>query len=673
MQRGEPPAASAPAGEAQSSAAPLHRDEPSRRAHEDDDMVRSLAKPLPPTPASAMPSRRPGPRKRERALAASLTGRVAERGHSEASTWASSPFLVTRSSRDQCDVVVPPRGPVAAPAPHGETSSQQLDAPLPTEPASRQQSHRRRSLSVPDLRARGRQQRQELPPVPFRSQSRARSIRSLVPPSLRSRKDPGSSSSSPCQHRTNGTPKSRYRVTGGFYASLMTPRPDVFLAGASSASEADSDISSEPDLIIQMPNSSSPAPSRPLRFVETRNRLRPCSSDDEAERSSMQRVLREMDESQAERAAWSDSAIRGVAYSLSARLAERDARRARRRLRQSSGEVRPRTRSRTASRRAAGGATDSETDSAPSWRADKGLFSRRTTPRRTPGRGRRSVTTQPLVLPGGPADSVPQESPPVPTSFQPFHFPGPRSSRSTSARASEDGPRTSLSQSLRRFARRPDSKVRASHSMSTLNEGAPRHVLGRPIRHVRQAASTSTTHSLPFAPPFTNAKGYWNDSLGECSGEAISTPQRFGSPGRKASVVSQNAFLTLPPHLHHLLRTPVDSGVPQSRPTADSFEQPFASPSARQAAELALLLAERLGEDSPASPQQTPQPARCPRSHPFAKAADLDTAPVDPMDAADALEHESTPRSISSDLPVFEDLSNLVRFHFDFQRTSRRI
>lgn len=199
--------------------------------------------------------------------------------------------------------------------------------------------------------------------------------------------------------------------------------------------------------------------------------------------------------------------------------------------------------------------------------------------------------------------------------------------------------------------------------MSSLNDGTPRRVLGQPIRHVRQAASASTADSVAFAPPFTNVKDFWYDSADEdYTGEAISTPQRFGSPGRKASVVSQNAFLALPPHLHHLLRTPEEASVPQRQPAEDSFEQPFASPSARQAAELTLMLADRLGESSPACTPQTPQPAKLPRQLPFALAnvTSLDISRSERMQSPAALEHDSTPRSMSSDMPVFEDLSNLV-------------
>ncbi|GAA5874152.1 hypothetical protein JCM3774_006752 [Rhodotorula dairenensis] len=117
-------------------------------------------------------------------------------------------------------------------------------------------------------------------------------------------------------------PKSKAnRVLGGVYGAIALARPRVVIVDASLADES----SDGPELVISV-RRDNPSPQPSVRFLAEPHKPAPArsASDDEAAQSSMRRVLRETEDLQGERAAWSDSAVRTVAYDLSARLAERD-------------------------------------------------------------------------------------------------------------------------------------------------------------------------------------------------------------------------------------------------------------------------------------------------------------------------------------------------------------
>lgn len=482
--------------------------------------------------------------------------------------------------------------------------------------------------------------------------------------------------SSLCSHRRpegkqSPTKRPRTRVAGGLYAAITFARPNLIVTDAGT-----SDSSDGSELIIRRP---ARAPSRPVRFEERLpppQRIQDSSDDEAAERPTAARILRENEESQSEREAWSDSAIRSFGHALSARLAEGDLKRARRRRATSQG------RREELARRRDSAAEHSESEAETSRPS---LFRRRSAVARASGRSTPRSRTRAASLASAHAhEIVPEASPPVPTSFEPFHFGTRRTSRSTSRRSSEDqtsSHRSKISDSLRHIAKRTRPGVRPVVSLPALQDIGPRQFHGRTIRHLRPAASVSGLSASPTTSSGRNGDRSSYSSSGSRPGQAITAPRVLGSPGRKASIGSQNAFLTLPPHLHHLLRVPETGDLVPSRPAPlaprlgrirsvpalrreSSGLAAFADAAAREEAELALALAASL--DSPAARGDLDRKS-------------LERRGVDPVAGTGQIDHPfarrpssglpssrsttgGTEGSSSSDLPVLDDVSNLVSF-----------
>ncbi|GAA6012006.1 hypothetical protein JCM10207_003458 [Rhodosporidiobolus poonsookiae] len=312
----------------------------------------------------------------------------------------------------------------------------------------------------------------------------------------------------------------------------------------------------------------------------------------EADRSSVRRVLLENEASRAERAAWSDSATKALGYGLSVRLAELD--RGRRDEGRSAAAEKRRMEKRRVrqevARRKAREAAESE--------GDEIVGGRR--------RRKRSASTSRLQVPG--STSAPEASPPMPTSFEPFSQFGRKlslsrtrsRSKSRSQRPSEGGAAGTTAQAssggdgiglgivgaLKRKVSISDSRRPSASTGPGQHEGptTPRAVTvrGQPIRHLRTSNSVDSLYdranvaagpagltALYDSPPMPPSSGVFEAALVEQYGEALVGPDE-PSPTkgemRRPSVVTQNAFLSLPPHLHHLLRSPERNKYAPSRP-----------------------------------------------------------------------------------------------------------
>ncbi|BGP16098.1 hypothetical protein JCM10213v2_004092 [Rhodosporidiobolus nylandii] len=356
---------------------------------------------------------------------------------------------------------------------------------------------------------------------------------------------------------------------------------------------------------------------------------------DPFDQSSVRRVLRENEASRAERAAWSDSATKALGFGLSVRMADRErarrdgAKSAAQQLRKQ--EVK-RVREDVARRKRQQAGADSETegDTARSRRFRSGSS-------RVPG------------------DAGPHPSPPMPTSFQPFTSIGrklsfKRRSRSRDRRASEtgavsDGFGLGIYHAMRK--KRSGSDVRrpsadsATAAGSAVEPTTPRTatVRGQPIRHLRASNSVDSLYERANgAPGVAGRTLVYDEPVAVQIGEAVSPPPDQASPAqgerRRPSVQAQNAFLSLPPHLHHLLRSPERTRFTPSRPpppiptfllspSADQLQQVhdkrtlvaspslpvlserdshrLSSSSSASAARLSLALEEHLRQDQPST------------------------------------------------------------------------
>ncbi|GAA6027215.1 hypothetical protein JCM8097_002492 [Rhodosporidiobolus ruineniae] len=297
----------------------------------------------------------------------------------------------------------------------------------------------------------------------------------------------------------------------------------------------------------------------------------------DTDQSSVRRVMLEIEASRAERAAWSDSATKALGFGLSLRLADREReKRERDGARSAAAERRKAERKKVrqeVSRR-------KKREAAAAGESDAEGFA---TPRRQRSSGN-------LAVPGS---YTPQPSPPMPTSFEPFAQLGRRLSfgrsksrerrRPSDAGGTSDGVGIGFVGALRRKAsmtvggaaesRRPSGDS-ATVAGSADGPHTPRMatVRGQPIRHLRRSNSVDSLYERQnFAPgPSGRTLLYDDGGVATQFGEAISLPQDEPSPQkgewRRPSVQTQNPFLTLPPHLHHLLRSPERNRFTPSRP-----------------------------------------------------------------------------------------------------------
>ncbi|GAA6049138.1 hypothetical protein NBRC10513_003270 [Rhodotorula toruloides] len=478
---------------------------------------------------------------------------------------------------------------------------------------------RYRSLSLPNLRDPNSNLHNRRPSVPFEP----RGPRTRSPQSERRSKDSFERGVKPIvfPSRPVGSARRRRRSPPYRHQSASTAKPpipprttrNIIPTGTVSALTF-----AHPRVVVvdASPSSSLVGPDVPEDVLEIRRPTRLERGEDD---SSVRRVLREIDQSRAERAAWSDSAVRRVGVRFHRRLAERDRSAARRDLvADQMRRERRRHRDDVAARKRREAATGSEAEDTD----------------RTMRRPRRAGPTH---------------SPPIPSSFEPFTGIGRKLSlgRSRERRASvgqgsasESGLAASIVGSIRRHRSVSRSKRRPSTvdtASTAQGDGAPasRTVRGQPIRHLHQNASQDSLliAAAPATPP---SKPTADTRITLQYGEAVSGPAESAqdtTPRRKPSLVTQNAFLSLPPHLHHLLRSPERSRFTPSRPVPplpralqpspslpnilDSFEEKRGSAdSTLEAAKLSLALEEHLqkgvGTPRRASPVQRslfPQPS----------------------------------------------------------------
>ncbi|KWU43080.1 hypothetical protein RHOSPDRAFT_35339 [Rhodotorula sp. JG-1b] len=484
----------------------------------------------------------------------------------------------------------------------------------------------------------------------------------------------GPSRRTSCRSSSHATPsKGTTRIFGGVYGAITFARPRVVLVESTLAEES----SDSSELIISLPTATRQPP---VRFLDARaKRVQNRSvSGDETERSSVRRVLRETEESQDERAAWSDSAVRGVAYRLNSRLAERD----RKRNRHRAAALRRREEAKRRAATALASESDDEADAVPHSLLRSRDFRSPIAPTVSPHPGR----------PG------PEPSPPVPTSFQPFAWHA--RSQSQPHRASSQKRallRKDVTGSLKRLARHGSSALRPSASRRGLGSAdQTRHVLGQPTRHLCRSASTDSFVHLDTTPNSSSSTlDIRASGSTERAGQAVTAPLTVGHSGRKPSVANQNAFISLPPHLHHLLRAPEPSiDAPLRRASWGSSESglsslarrvvssPISDTSSVEAARLALALADQLSSQYSPSRMQTPAVSgqgfaqsadpnedsdrRVSPRHPYAMASPSRTGQGSSNRSKYSASSEAQSGSLSSDRPVLHDLSN-----FFFRTPSR--
>ncbi|GJN89316.1 hypothetical protein Rhopal_002296-T1 [Rhodotorula paludigena] len=348
-------------------------------------------------------------------------------------------------------------------------------------------------------------------------------------------------------------------VAAGAYEALTSRRPRFIVVDASPTSSprgsfdaSERDLSLLPTTARRRVKGKRPAREGYLTEADIEELL-----DDDAEHSSVRRVLRETERERAERAAWSDSAMRGIGFGLSLRLAGREMEQGRKSLaieqrraekKALRKEVARRKRAEAAA--ANGGESEAELDN---------------------HGGRRRNRHFP----------APDYSPPMPQSFDPFAQLGRKLSLSRSrerrrrageAGAASDGVGLGIVDAFWRKRSASHSRQASAVGAASAEPTTPRTVRGQPIRHLRLSGSVDSLNSrmhssAPVLPPlpslqidetFTSVEGNVTTHFGEALTAPVDLPLQPVGEMRRPSVTAQNAFLSLPPHLHHLLRSPAD-------------------------------------------------------------------------------------------------------------------
>lgn len=260
--------------------------------------------------------------------------------------------------------------------------------------------------------------------------------------------------------------------------------------------------------------------------------------------------------------------MRGVGFGLSLRLAEQQQRAARRSLAVEQRKAERRRMRRDTAQRRRREAAEAESEAE---RSDGRLGPRRR-----------------LV--------APDYSPPMPSSFEPFAQIGRKLSlgriRERDAAiqgVASEGHGLGFVHALKRVTSR--SHVRSASATSTAEvtgapgyPSTPRTVRGQAIRHMHRSSSVdslyartqATAPAVPQLPHITNSATLHSlaaavEQVTTQYGEALTLPgDQPSQPAgemRRPSVMAQNAFLSLPPHLHHLLRSPERTRYMPARPS----------------------------------------------------------------------------------------------------------
>ncbi|GAA6060019.1 hypothetical protein JCM10212_001177 [Sporobolomyces blumeae] len=346
-------------------------------------------------------------------------------------------------------------------------------------------------------------------------------------------------------HYTLASPPPSRRAKPIIKGSLMSPHPKLVVSdpdGSSSDGNDDDDASVRRRYEMARRDSS--------LFDLDRNRGDDAESIDH---SSVLRVLRENEESRREREAWSDSATKtlGGLGGLGLGFGSGNQRGGPERKRSQKG--------RGPGGLAFGGGRD----------RDSKVYREREQARRNVEKKKRSQAAESETEPEASATrayprrpKVPTDSPSVPHSFEPFATIGRRLSLSrTRSREKEARRKKPTAGGTDPLVPVPSASTDAS---------APRTVRGKPIRHLRSSPSVDSINlrtnggASTTRPPTLPTFSFASDDVPSATqyGQALTldddeTPNPpINAEHRRPSVTSQNAFLSLPPHLHHLLRTP---------------------------------------------------------------------------------------------------------------------
>ncbi|KAK4053218.1 hypothetical protein OIO90_003992 [Microbotryomycetes sp. JL221] len=223
-----------------------------------------------------------------------------------------------------------------------------------------------------------------------------------------------------------------------------------------------------------------------------------------------------------------------------------------------------------------------------------------------------------------PQFAAPAPSPPIPHSFRGLA----RSNRSKATSSSSSKKRqgtaaTSISANTFGSSRAASSSLDVNASSDDDCSTRTRYFGEKPIRHLRGSPSVDS-----LAPRW-NAIGPTRLEFGQAiradADDDSEPPQAYSSPGRRPTLQNQNAAISLPPHLHHVLRTPeqhhsrrdqeVDhSAFEPSRKAPDVplvkrhpalLDENWFRPASMNSVQLCLALSDRLEHDHEGVPAST--------------------------------------------------------------------
>ncbi|GAA5911282.1 uncharacterized protein JCM6883_001968 [Sporobolomyces salmoneus] len=328
-----------------------------------------------------------------------------------------------------------------------------------------------------------------------------------------------------------------------------------------------------------------------LASVESISRSVIEDDQESIDHSSVLRVLRENEESRKEREAWSDSATRTLGLGLGLKLAEFERRRGPGNIAFGGGGGSSRAKDQ---RRKARKRVEMEKQRRAAESGTDGEGGHENSPRRR--RLRASA----------------DDSPPMPHSFEPFVQLGKKLSLSRSK--SRD--LALLAQSGKEEDGNANNGAMKKEASLVEAPSTPRTVRGKPIRHLRTSPSVDSIYSRSGGPPLsdlsrTNSTTQYGQAL---SLNNESAP--LNGEHRRPSLTNQNAFLSLPPHLHHLLRSPERESyepsrappIPPSAQISSSLSKDsnrLSTSSVASAARLSLALESKLSQSTP--PPSVPQ------------------------------------------------------------------
>lgn len=272
--------------------------------------------------------------------------------------------------------------------------------------------------------------------------------------------------------------------------------------------------------------------------------------------SSMRRVLLEGEESRRERESWSDSAAHV--------LGERCARRIES-LSSGTGSIR---------RRKGDSKSHDRQPSASVTESPSSVNKKSSKKKRGIKHQERDQGVQPRILPSeqqvGPARQhttfrpvVCVDSPPIAHSFDPFAQLGRKLSLGRSQTKRRRRPSdTDGFNGHSGCSRRDSIDIPSTRRLSDATSDSPRFVGGKPIRHVRTSNSVDSL-SLHIRSTQLAAADHIGEAVTTASPPAI---------GPLPVLSRQNAAVSLPPHLHHLLRTPPRQPGTATRTNSDNSD-----------------------------------------------------------------------------------------------------